>query len=94
MSQSFARLPAVLATAAIMSFGLGAAPMSVVNFSGAEAVTPRLPKKQLKAAKRLKYAEPEGGWPRSKNPPTKRKLKANRVHVSRRVRRKHRRARR
>jgi len=29
---------------------------------------------------------------RSKNPPTKRKLKANRNHISRRVRRKHRRA--
>lgn len=29
---------------------------------------------------------------RSKNPPHKRKLRANRLHVSRRVRRKHRRA--
>lgn len=29
---------------------------------------------------------------KSKNPPTKRKLKANRLHISRRVKRKHRRA--
>jgi hypothetical protein len=30
---------------------------------------------------------------RSKNPPTKRRLRANRLHISRRVRRRHRRAR-
>lgn len=55
-------------------------------------VMPRLPKKQIKAVKRAKAAEPMYGWPKSKNPPPKRRLKRNLVTHSRRDRGRHRRA--
>lgn len=50
------------------------------------------------AAEAMRHFSSAYGWGpsntvrRSKNAPTKRKLKANRNHISRRVRRKHRRA--
>lgn len=62
--------------------------------AAAPAVVPAQPKKQLKAVKRQKTAEAVDApkYRRSKNPPTRRKLRANRLHISKRVRRKHRRA--
>jgi len=89
-SMSPFRGPAILRVAAMAGMGLTAIPAS--NFAGHEVVAPRLPKKQQKAIKRQKHAAPKGAWPRSKNAPTKRKLKRNLVTHGRRVRRKHRRA--
>jgi hypothetical protein len=84
-----------------LMFGLGgmlalACAPAMAIAPGFEAIAPRAPKKQIKAAKRARMAE-AGAAPvyrRSKNAPPKRKLKANRLHVARRTRRRHRRARR
>ncbi len=62
--------------------------------AASRAILPAAPKKQVRAAKRQRLALPTLApvHRRSKNPPTKRKLKSNRLHISKRVRRKHRRA--
>lgn len=85
----FMRGWAILSAVALAGVGMASIPAS--GQTGHLAAAPRLPKKQQRAIKRQKYAEPEGGWPRSKNPPTKRRLKGNRLLIGKRVRRKHRR---
>ena len=71
-----------------------AAAVPAVAQVDARAVVPAVPKKMVRAAKRQRTAEATYApqWRRSKNPPTRRRLKANRLHVSKRVRRRHRRA--
>ncbi|MCZ4341531.1 hypothetical protein O4H52_07960 [Sphingomonadaceae bacterium G21617-S1] len=44
-----------------------------------------------KRVRRKAYAPARSGAHKSKNAPTRRRLKANRLHISRRVRRRHRR---
>lgn len=79
---------------AFATIALLAAPAVATTQVGPAIEAPRLPKKQIKAVKRQKFAEAYGPprYRRSKNPPTKRQLKSNMRHVSKRVRRKHRRA--
>lgn len=83
-----------MAFAAAMMMAPGIGIMSAA--ADVPAVMPRAPKKQLKAAKRQQRQaiDVAPSYRRSRNPPPKRKLKANRLHVSKRVRRRHRRARR
>lgn len=77
----------------LVSLMVGATPVLSTSAS-LQATLPAVPKKQLKAVKRQKTAASEAAprYRRSKNPPTKRKLRANRLHTSKRVRRRHRRA--
>ena len=85
----------IFSMAAAMLMVGAAAPMAA-SHGGPRATLPATPKKQRKAMKRQKAAQVDVApqYRRSKNPPTKRRLKANLRHVSKRVRRKHRRARR
>jgi hypothetical protein len=78
------------------SFGLGAclAMATVATVSVGPAITAAAEPSRAAAkrkAVRLGYAT-SSKPPRSRNAPTKRKLKGNRLHVSRRTKRRHRRA--
>jgi hypothetical protein len=87
------RFFAGIALAAVALSG-AAAPLMSFQYAPATLST-RLPAKQVRAVKRQKVALADAPprYRRSKNPPPKRKLKRNLVTHSRRVRRKHRRAR-
>lgn len=74
-------------TMAALTMGVGPAAMPpIVIERPAEAQRAR-PKRKL----RVNYGSSGTGY-RSRNAPPKRKLKANRLHISRRTKRKHRRA--
>jgi hypothetical protein len=80
-------------TASLM---LASAPAVGLSYGHAVAA-PRAPKKQSRAERRARHHHTSDGLSvrrRSKNPPTKRKLKANRLHVAKRAKRRLRRARR
>ena len=76
---------------AAASAGMFASPAFAYSHVPA-VIDERAPRRQ-KEQKRQDYWSVGPQFRRSKNPPTKRKLKANRLHISKRVRRKHRRAR-
>lgn len=85
MMRRFALFPAMLLAAPLAISGMGV-PIALERATlAAEAVQPA--RKKRRAA----YRAADGRY-RSKNAPTRRKLRSNRLHVSRRVRRKHRRA--
>jgi hypothetical protein len=77
-------LAAALAFAAISSASASGQTIVIADAPVNEAAAKRV-KKRVAAGSLAKFR-------RSKNPPTKRKLKSNRLHISRQVRRKHRRA--
>lgn len=84
MKRSFG-LAAAIAMASLAMPGI-----AMTKESGIVAGAQTVSRKSKKAVKRMRFAEPLQA--RSKNPPTKRRLKRNLVTHSRRVRRKHRKA--
>jgi hypothetical protein len=75
------------------ALGLAALALPALAATSHQAVVAAVPAKQLKAVRRLRMAAPEAAprFRRSRNKPPRRQLRANRLHISRRVRRRHRR---
>ncbi len=80
-------------------FAFAALSMVSMGFAAPMAAQPAVLEGELPTAGRQQKKRRHSPSPtvvgryKSKNPPTKRKLRANRLHISRRARRKHRRAR-
>lgn len=78
-----------------IALAVAAAGMLAVNPSGpaiTEAVAPVNETAKKRVRRQVAAGRIDPRWPKSKNSPTKRRLKRNRLHVSRRTKRKHRRA--
>ena len=85
MGMFLGRAAAAFALAMVATPALALVPQPTVL--EVERVAPKVRRDKARRA----LASAPARYRRSKNAPTKRKLKANRLHVSRRVRRKHRR---